>query len=117
MTHDLDNLAWTTAPFWQGFFKTAAIKLPTTKLLPRIPKIRGYGQAAATTAEELPQGVKTMSEQARAATATPSKIKPAAEPLNYAEMYKPKRQPAGTLTYGSMGVESYTPPPKPPKPE
>jgi hypothetical protein len=103
-----NSVTWAASHFWQGFFKEAAIKIPS--FMPRMPKLRDIGKAGV----DLPQGVKTMSEHATEAAKPGRNIKPNPTPLNYAKINEIKQQPAGTLTYGAKGAESYTPPP--PKP-
>ena len=96
--------AWAASHFWQGFFKEAAIKIPS--FMPRMPKLKNVGESA----KDLPEGVTRMSDQALTAAKPPKTIKPAPAPLNYAKINEIKQKPAGTLTYGAKGAESYTAP-------
>jgi hypothetical protein len=98
------DTTWAASHFWQGFFKEAAIKIPS--FMPRMPKLKNVGESV----KDLPEGVTRMSDQAITAAKPPRNIKPAPAPLNYAKINEIKQKPAGTLTYGAKGAESYTAP-------
>lgn len=92
-------LDWAYEPFWFGFMKEAAIKIP--KFLSKMPKLPEASGA--------PLGVPRMTQMSAPVNKA---IKPATDPLNYNQMNAITRAPAGTMHYDARGARSYSPPPK-----
>jgi len=102
-----EDLSWAEGPFWFGFMKSAAIKIPKG-VLPKLPKPPGIP----TVRPGVPEGMKTMAQNAEQAAKAVPKIPPSDVPINYAKMNQIKQAPASTLQYGPKGDVKYTPPPK-----